>query len=305
MFGSYAYAASLPCGKQAQDEHRENDIEAKSFVCVPASALVSKLLDRSETRTNPKAIAAVQKEGRALVDAETWLEDTVIERSELIERSKSDGNIIHMGDLMSICSVKHAEGPEHAQVYKGRVCFRGDNVRDQDGALAIFQELSAQPTTIHTANSNIAYGSIPGHSCETADAIRAYIQSELHSQHATWVRIPKELWPQEWHARGYRAPMCLLKKALYGHPESGGHWERHLTNAVVHIGGEAVPNHPSSFWFPKLRLLLTVYVDDLLLSGPTGAHQQVWEALQRYPIAIDPPEPLHRFLGRVHDRTDA
>jgi hypothetical protein len=91
---------------------------------------------------------------------------------------------------------------------------------------------------------------------------------------------------------------------LYGHPESGGHWERHLTKAVVQIGGEAVPNHPSSFWFPKHRLLLTVYVDDLMLSGPTGTHHQIWEALQQCPIAIDPPEPLHRFLGRTHDRTD-
>ena len=61
---------------------------------------------------------------RALVDAETWLENTVIEKSDLIERSKRDGDIIHMGDLMSICSVKHAEGPEHAQVYKGRVFSR-------------------------------------------------------------------------------------------------------------------------------------------------------------------------------------
>ena len=35
----------------------------------------------------------------------------------------------------------------------------------------------------------------------------------------------------------------------------------------------AVPAHPSSFWFPKERLLLTVYVDDLLLRGPAENHE--------------------------------
>ena len=94
--------------------------------------------------------------------------------------------------------------------------------------------------------------------------------------------------------------MCLLEKALYGHPESGGHWERHLTDAVLAIGGTKVPDHPSSFWFPEGRMLLTVYVDDLLLSGPKGNHKQVWEALRRHPIHMEDPEPLTRFLGRTH-----
>ena len=48
--------------------------------------------------------------------------------------------------------------------------------------------------------------------------------------------------------------------------------------------------------------VLTVYVDDLLLSGPIKNHSQFWRSLQTgtNPIKIDPPELLDRFLGRKH-----
>ena len=179
--------------------------------------------------------------------------------------------------------------------------FRGDAVKDQDGAVAVFHTLSASPTTIHISNSIIAYGCLPGHKTTQADAIRAYVQSVLKSKNETWVSIPKEFWPEHWHGK-YRRPTCILRKALYGHPESGGHWERHLTKAIRAIGGQPVPNHPSTFWIPESKLLLTVYVDDLLLSGPSEAHDAFWHKLRHGPIPvnIEDPEPLDRFLGRTH-----
>ena len=99
--------------------------------------------------------------------------------------------------------------------------------------------------------------------------------------------------------------MCRLVKALYGHPESGGHWEAHLEKAVQKIGGRAIPNHPSSFFFPASRMLLTVYVDDLLLAGPDGGHAAIWNGLKAKGIALEDPEPLDRFLGRSHQTTTA
>ena len=82
--------------------------------------------------------------------------------------------------------------------------------------------------------------------------------------------------------------------------ESGGHWENHLTEAVIALGGVPVPDQPSNFWFVKEKLLLTVYVDDLLLSGPAQNHDGLWKRLREkpFPIALDDPEPLDRFLGR-------
>ena len=136
--------------------------------------------------------------------------------------------------------------------------------------------------------------------CEAADAIRVYIQSELGSKHQTWVHVPPELQPDQWKGK-YVQPMCRLFKALYGHPQSGAHWEAHLNAAVETIGGVPIPDHNSSFWFPKTKLLLTVYVDDLLLAGPTGRHKEVWDALRDVgKVAIEDPEPLDRFIARSH-----
>ena len=199
---------------------------------------------------------------------------------------------------MSIWSVFFFERAVAFHIYIGRICYRGDNARDEHGALAVYQELAANPTTINTANSNIAYGCLPGNKTTQADAIRAYIQATLNNVCATWVAIPFDLWPASWKGR-FRKPMCKLIRALYGHPESGAHWEQHLTRCIIELGGVAVEGHPSSFWFAQSRLLLTVYVDDLLLSGPETFHEQFWKILGAK-IDIDPPAPLSRFLGRSH-----
>ena len=68
------------------------------------------------------------------------------------------------------------------------------------------------------------------------------------------------------------------------------------------MGGEPVENHPSSYWFEGSKLLLTVYVDDLLLSGPTENHEGFWYQLRygKNPIKLEDPEKLSRFLGREH-----
>ena len=71
---------------------------------------------------------------------------------------------------------------------------------------------------------------------------------------------------------------------------------------MVASGGVAIPEHPSSFWFEAERALLTVYVDDLLLSGPREGLPKIWAKLRggKHPISLEDPEPLDRFLGRAH-----
>ena len=64
--------------------------------------------------------------------------------------------------------------------------------------------------------------------------------------------------------------------------------------------GEPIDDHPSSFWFPKERLIMSVYVDDLLLSGPEDAHDELWSRIKEAGIKLDDPEPVERFLGRTH-----
>ena len=324
LFPGKEVVPTMPCVVASQRaSHRDKEASLPNFAASPSSvpfcvmfdvdeifakapkisALVTKLLDRAEYRSNPHAIEAIKSEGKALVDVGTWLESTVTEKDHLIRKCRSQNIDIHLGDLLTICSIKFFERPENFWRYKGRICFRGDIVKDQHGAAAVFQELTAHPTAVQSANMNMAYGCFPGNKSTTSDAVRAYVQSLLKSERPTWVHVPKELQPAEW-ARKYKRPMCLLERALYGHPESGAHWEKHLEAAVEAAGGESVREHPSSYWFPKDRMLLTVYVDDLLLSGPVANHDKIWNALKSgdTKITLEDAEPLDRFLGRTHRR---
>ena len=153
----------------------------------------------------------------------TWLESTVIEKQILVKNARNKDERIHLGDFLTLASIKHAELAKQAHENKGRICFRGDGVKDEQGSAAVFQEISLSPTAIQAANANIAYDCIPGNISTQAVAIRACVQLLLKSKHKTWVRIPEDPRPSHWHKKGYIARMCLLVKALYGHPESGRH----------------------------------------------------------------------------------
>ena len=201
---------------------------------------------------------------------------------------------------MSICSIKFAELARDLQLLKGRIVYRGDSAKDEWGAAAIYQELAASPTSIQAANANIAYGMFPGNKTTTADAVKAYVQSALKSKHPTWIALPPELMPAEWKGK-YRKPMVRLIKSLYGHPESGAHWERHLEDILSReFRAQAVEGHPSSYWMVDTGLLLTVYVDDLVLSGPDAAHSAFWKKLETL-VDVEEVTSLERFLGRHHE----
>ena len=133
--------------------------------------------------------------------------------------------------------------------------FSEDNARDENDTLAIYQDLAASPTLITSANPNIAYGLFRGNKTTSADAIKAYIQSTLKSEHPTWVELLIELWPEEWRGQ-FKRPAVRLMKSLYGHPESGAHWQNHLEAILKsEMKAEPVSGHQSSYFFPQSRLL--------------------------------------------------
>ena len=279
---------------------------------------IHKLLTRAETYADPKAIDSIRAEAAGLQKYHTWLETPML-RKDLFARAMKERKTFHFGELLTICSIKHAESPDLAK-HKGRICYMGDRAKDQHGQAAVYQELSSSPTGIFDVNAAIAWGCCPGNTTTAADAIKAYVQSWLKSANETYVAIPFELWPKcekcskrgsnascsncPWQKLGFerkgeRRPLCRLQKALYGHPESGAHWEQHLKEAVMSIGGEQIPGHPSMFFFAKELQLLTVYVDDLLMSGPIDSQDGIWERLRAL-VSTEDPEPLDRFLGRAH-----
>ena len=72
-----------------------------------------------------------------------------------------------------------------------------------------------------------AYSCLPGHAEQQSDAEQAFIQADIDdSEVETFARIPRDYWPDEW--QGMTDPVCRVHKALYGHPDAPGVWERHL-----------------------------------------------------------------------------
>ena len=96
--------------------------------------------------------------------------------------------------------------------------FQGNNVWDEEGNWAIFQELGSCLATMEAERCADAYVLMPGHSVQQADAEQAYTQAEIDGT-PTWVRLPHEQWPTSW--AGVSDSVCPLKLALYGHPDSG------------------------------------------------------------------------------------
>ena len=183
-------------------------------------AMVTRQLPRSEVIARPDALEAIKKEFDGIGKMGTWDFESVEEESVVRKRAIENNTTIHLADLLAICSEKHVELEPQFRSLKGRVCYRGDAARTADGKIAAYQTLSASPTSIVAANAIIAYGLLKGHKLNSADAIKAYLQSWLDSLAETWVRLPRGIWPSSWfNADGtpkYRRPVIRLLKSLYG-----------------------------------------------------------------------------------------
>ena len=107
--------------------------------------------------------------------------------------------------------------------------------KDENYDWATFQELSSNPSNMMASRLSDAHSCMPGNMKSQADAVGAYTQSYLaHDSIVTWIEIPRDQWPEHWHGK-YKRPVCILVLALYGHPDSGGHWEAHCTKALMKL----------------------------------------------------------------------
>ena len=97
-----------------------------------------------------------------------------------------------------------------------------------------------------------------------------------------------------------RDPVCPLKLALYGHPDSGGHWEAHCAKHLRGVGFTEIDPWRSCFWHDVLKLYLVVHVDDFKLAGPATAIKKGWELIRKG-IKTDDPSPMGMYLGCRHD----
>ena len=199
--------------------------------------------------------------------------------------------------------------------FKYRVFFQGNKVCTQDFESAIFQDLGSWPASMEASKKIGCYGCSPGHSTQQADAEQAYVQAELIGTE-TWAAIPEEAWPSDWwiypegvslDAPGsealrtpkYERPVCRLLRALYGHLDAETMWEKHCHKRLFKNGFIPITSWPSCYFHARLSLLLTMYVDDFKLAGPTASLKEGWSLITSE-LKVDQSGELGLYLGCKH-----
>ena len=260
-------------------------------------AMVARLLAMKEVKSNPKAQQAIFEEGEKLLKQSVWDVNSVREKRDVIRDAMRLKKKVRFARIFLICSERGSELPEGDpdRKFKGRCVVQGNDVKDENSRAAMFQELLSSPATLEAAKSVGAYGCMKSNETQLCDAQQAYVQSELGGTE-TWVSLPKILRPESWAA--YHEPVCILKLALYGHPDAGGYWERHCEEHLTSIGFVPVPDWRSTYWHPELGLLL-VYVDDFKMAGPSANFAKGW-SLIRQKIQTDEPHAVTKCVGCEH-----
>ena len=170
--------------------------------------------------------------------------------------------------------------------YKGRLVYRGDDTRDQDGCHVVSDPLepSTNPRALVALNLAVFFRMMHGHVLSISDAIQAFLQAPLLEE--TWVVLGEELWFPHWFDRYPKgAKLCVrLWKSLYGHPLAGKLWQNYLTEKLAALNAVEVEGFPSNYLiqYGSKWSLFNVYVDDLTLSGDESLHQQFWDDFRRY-----------------------
>ena len=302
---------TMPCVAFKQHEHRKKIISG--FPSIPLDVLmmesgchemitpayVHKLLDRSDWKNRPEVLPAIESEKNGLLANGTWDENKIRSKADVVNEARRQGKRIHIGALMIIVSIKGFEKPPEEWVVKARIVFRGDAVRDEDNQAAVFDEINASaPSSLAGLNFVVGLSLLEGNTCSTSDCVKAYVQSLLDTSCPTYVLLPPELVPKAF--KHVYQPVAPLIRSLYGHPLASASWQNHLLKVLTEkLGGRELEQQPSCYYFEKYGLAMSVYVDDLTVSGPAKNHDEFWQIL-RQRIQLDDPAPLTKVLGRNH-----
>ena len=116
---------------------------------------------------------------------------------------------------MDLCFEKNSQLEEKYRCYKGRVVFRGDQVRDEEGFYAIYSDEGSGASHMSTAKFLDSIARMPGCAGEDADATSAYTQvilDDMPEHVETWISLPPHKRPASW--RNIENPVCPLVRNL-------------------------------------------------------------------------------------------
>ena len=168
--------------------------------------------------------------------------------------------------------------------------LRGDIVKDDFGAYAVFTEQGSSASQMTAAKEMDVIVRLPDCDGQEADAISAYTQVRMEDAQKlfkipksewsdVWIRLPKHEWPKSWEYIEDR--VFLLGRNLHGHPLAGFLWERQFEKSIdgTWLGksiklGMLVRSQ-------KTKIFLSVYVDDIKMGGKKQSMALMWKTLMK------------------------
>ena len=156
--------------------------------------LVHKFIPVPQAMKIPAAKAAVDKEWAKLQKISAWNLTKVRSKKEVIDEARMSGATVHFASSMDICDFKNAELEAKHQKYKGRVVLRGDIVKDDSGAHAVFTEQGSSASQMTAAKIMDIISRLPGCDGQATDAVSAYTQVKMEDAHKL-LEIPKSECP--------------------------------------------------------------------------------------------------------------
>ena len=166
-------------GKRKTSKNHENLVH--KFILVP------KAMKTADAKT------AVDKEWKKLETIPAWQLEQVKSKKEVIFEAQRDRKKVIFATLTDMCHLKKAELEPQLQKYKGRVVLRGDIVKDDSGAYAVFTEqgLSASQMTAAQVMDVIA------RLTDKQLTESAYTHAKLEDA-PILLRLPKSACPDVW-----------------------------------------------------------------------------------------------------------
>ena len=290
--------------KDAARSHQDK-IGESSTASIFFFAMVHKPIPLPKAMKIPAARAAIDKEWDKLEKVPAWDLKKVKSWKEVVKEAKSKGITAHRGSLMQLCHLKNAELDEKYQAFKGRVVFRGDYVKDEEGFLAVFSEQGASSAHMTQTKFLDAIAHLPGCAGEDADAVGAYHQIMLKEADRllgkgalpqTWISLPPHRQPKSW--AGIEDPVVPLECNLYGHPLAGLLWDKGSQERIIGCGFEKIKGWESLYVHREKQIFLGVYVDDFHMAGRAENLAPMWAKLRKT-MDIDEAVPFHNntYLG--------
>ena len=235
-----------------------------------------------------------------------WNLTKVRSKKEVIDEARTSGAKLHFASLMDICHLKNSELEAKHQKYKGRVVLRGDIVKDDSGSYAVFTEQGSSASQMTAAKVMDIISRLPGCDGQAADAVSAYIQVKMEDAPSflkipkpkspdIWIRPPRHTGPKSWSS--IEDPVVPLERNLYGHRLAVLR-ERQFEKISLKHGWEKASNWECLFVHRQKGLFLSVFVDDIKLSGKKQNIDPMWKLLNK---EVDVGEPTsfldHIYLG--------